>query len=61
MRSRLALTLFLFLAIASPTSAQMSVAEPFKVGTFEIEGVAQVGIVLRDQYIVELNRANEAL
>ena len=61
MRSRLALTLFCFLAIAAPTSAQMSVAEPFKVGTFEIEGVAQVGIVLRDQYIVELSRANEAL
>jgi 2-keto-4-pentenoate hydratase/2-oxohepta-3-ene-1,7-dioic acid hydratase in catechol pathway len=39
----------------------MSVAEPFKVGTFEIEGVAQVGIVLQDQYIVELSRANEAL
>ena len=61
MRSRLALTLFFSLAIAAPTTAQMSVAEPFKVGTFEIEGVAQVGIVLRDQYIVELSRANEAL
>ena len=61
MRSRLALTLFVFLAIAPPTSAQMSVAEPFKVGTFEIEGITQVGIVLRDQHIVELARANEAL
>jgi 2-keto-4-pentenoate hydratase/2-oxohepta-3-ene-1,7-dioic acid hydratase in catechol pathway len=61
MRSRLALTLFVFLAIAPPTSAQMTVAEPFKVGTFEIEGVAQVGIVLRDQIVVELRRANEVL
>ena len=61
MRSRLALTLFVFLAIAPPTFAQMSVAEPFKVGTFEIDGIAQVGIVLRDQHIVELARANEAL
>jgi 2-keto-4-pentenoate hydratase/2-oxohepta-3-ene-1,7-dioic acid hydratase in catechol pathway len=61
MRSRLALTLFFFVAIAAPTSAQMSVAEPFKVGTFEVDGVAQVGIVLRDQYVVELSRANEAL
>ncbi|NCG33720.1 MAG: hypothetical protein GWP44_12670, partial [Proteobacteria bacterium] len=52
MRSRLALTLFVFLAIAPPTFAQMTVAEPFKVGTFEIDGIAQVGIVLRDQHIV---------
>jgi 2-keto-4-pentenoate hydratase/2-oxohepta-3-ene-1,7-dioic acid hydratase in catechol pathway len=61
MHRRPVLTLLLLLAIAAPTSAQMSVAEPFKVGTFEIDGVAQVGIVLRDQYIVELRRANEAL
>ena len=61
MRTRLVLTLFVVLAIAAPISAQMNVAEPFKVGTFEIEGAAQVGIVLRDQYIVELSRANEAL
>ena len=61
MGTRLALTLFFTLAIVAPTSAQIGVAEPFKVGTFEIEGVAQVGIVLRDQYIVELGRANEAL
>jgi 2-keto-4-pentenoate hydratase/2-oxohepta-3-ene-1,7-dioic acid hydratase in catechol pathway len=61
MGTRIALTLFLFLAIFTPASAQITVAEPFKVGTFEIEGVAQVGIVLRDRYIVELSRANEAL
>lgn len=61
MGSRLALTVFFLLTIAAPTSAQMSVAEPFKVGTFGIEGVVQVGIVLRDQYVVELARANEAL
>ncbi|MDA0312996.1 MAG: fumarylacetoacetate hydrolase family protein [Gemmatimonadetes bacterium] len=61
MRSRLVIMLFILLAIAAPASAQMTVAEPFKVGTFEIEGRAQVGIVLRDQYIVELSRANEAL
>lgn len=61
MGTRLALTLFLLIAAVSPTSAQISVSEPFKVGTFEIEGVAQVGIVLRDRYIVELGRANEAL
>jgi 2-keto-4-pentenoate hydratase/2-oxohepta-3-ene-1,7-dioic acid hydratase in catechol pathway len=36
-------------------------AEPFKVGTFEIQGAAQVGIVLRDQLIVALDPANAAL
>ena len=45
-----------------PLSAQAgSSAEPFKVGTFEIDGEARVGIVLRDRLIVELNRANAAL
>ena len=50
------------LALASPAvgSAQ-DIAEPFKVGTFEIDGRAQVGIVLRDQLIVELDAANLAL
>ena len=37
------------------------IAEPFKVGTFEINGEPQVGIVLRDSLIVELNAANRAL
>jgi 2-keto-4-pentenoate hydratase/2-oxohepta-3-ene-1,7-dioic acid hydratase in catechol pathway len=61
MRSRLTFTLLLALATPGLASAQMDVAEPFKVGTFEIEGAPQIGIVLRDQYIVELSRANEAL
>jgi len=61
MRCRLALLLVLSLAIGSPASAQTSVAEPFKLGTFEIDGAPEVGIVLRDRYIVELDRANEAL
>ena len=61
MRIRSLVTLSFTLAIASPTSAQMGVAEPFKVGTFEIDGAPQVGIVLRDQYVVELARANQVL
>jgi 2-keto-4-pentenoate hydratase/2-oxohepta-3-ene-1,7-dioic acid hydratase in catechol pathway len=36
-------------------------AEPFKLGTFEIDGVAQIGIVLQDKLIVELDAANRAL
>lgn len=67
MRSRPTLSLlFAFtaaaaIALPSATAAQMQIAEPFKVGTFEIDGAPQVGIVLRDQYVVELNRANAAL
>lgn len=37
------------------------IAEPFKVGTFEIGGTPTVGLVLRDSLIVELNAANAAL
>ncbi|SVB68095.1 uncharacterized protein METZ01_LOCUS220949, partial [marine metagenome] len=36
-------------------------AEPFKVGTFEIDGNPEVGIVLRDNLIVHLTAANLAL
>jgi 2-keto-4-pentenoate hydratase/2-oxohepta-3-ene-1,7-dioic acid hydratase in catechol pathway len=36
-------------------------AEPFKLGTFEIDGVQTIGIVLRDEIIVELNAANAEL
>jgi 2-keto-4-pentenoate hydratase/2-oxohepta-3-ene-1,7-dioic acid hydratase in catechol pathway len=46
--------------ISAPVSAQ-DIAEPFKVGTFEIEGAAEVGIVLRDSLIIELDAANTAL
>ena len=37
------------------------VAEPFKVGTFEIDGEARVGIVLRDAWVVDAQAANRAL
>ena len=39
-----------------PTSA-----EPFKLGTFEIDGAEEIGIVLQDKLIVELDAANRAL
>jgi 2-keto-4-pentenoate hydratase/2-oxohepta-3-ene-1,7-dioic acid hydratase in catechol pathway len=39
----------------------MKSAEPFKLGTFEIEGAPVVGIVLRDSLVVDMNRANAAL
>lgn len=52
-----------FTLLAAPASgrAQVEVAEPFKVGTFEIDGAPRVGIVLRDRFIVSLNEANTAL
>ena len=49
------------LSLSAQAGAASSSAEPFKVGTFEIDGEAVVGIVLRDRLIVELNRANAAL
>ncbi len=62
-------TLFLIVlsACLSPISLSaqnaMSSVEPFKLGTFEIhgEGDKTIGIVLRDQLIVELDAANMAL
>jgi len=36
-------------------------AEPFKVGTFRIDGRAVVGLVLRDSLIVDIGAANSAL
>ena len=61
------LLLIALAAFASPAlvSAQtaMSSTEPFKLGTFEIagQGDSRIGIVLRDELVVELNAANRAL
>ncbi|MBM9595506.1 fumarylacetoacetate hydrolase family protein [Roseitranquillus sediminis] len=50
---------------AAPThvfSQAMESAEPFKVGTFVIDGVETVGLVMRgDSLIVDLSAANQAL
>ncbi len=56
-------TALLLLALPSPASAQSApdVAEPFKVGTFEIEGAPTVSLVLRDRIVVEIDAANDAL
>jgi 2-keto-4-pentenoate hydratase/2-oxohepta-3-ene-1,7-dioic acid hydratase in catechol pathway len=60
MRAITTIAVCLFLLLPAVSSAQ-DIAEPFKVGTFEIDGVPRVGIVLRDQLIIELNAANAAL
>ena len=55
MQIRILVTLVaLALPLLGAAQAPMS-AEPFKVGTFEINGQASVGIVLRDSLIVDLN------
>lgn len=49
-------------AILSAQSAEaMDIAEPFKVGTFEIEGEARVALVLRDALVVDIGEANRTL
>jgi 2-keto-4-pentenoate hydratase/2-oxohepta-3-ene-1,7-dioic acid hydratase in catechol pathway len=60
MRRSPVLAVLLMLVTPLLGSAQ-EISEPFKVGTFEIDGRAQVAIVLRDQLIVELDAANLAL
>ena len=47
--------------LAAQSGPARTSAEPFKVGTFEIRGVPQVGIVLRDRLIVDLVAANTTL
>src|SRR3972149_6424703 len=64
---RLISTITIILALATPIalSAQggptVTSAEPFKLGTFEIQGSPAVGIVLRDSLVIHLDRANAAL
>src|SRR5688572_26923115 len=64
---RRALILALFLALVGPPSLGAQTgptarsAEPFKLGTFDIGGIPQVGLVLRDRLVVDLRTANIAL
>lgn len=60
MRIRIVVTVVL--ALMSPVlSWAQTAAEPFKVGTFEIDGAPRVSIVLRDSLIVDIEAANAAL
>ena len=62
MRSTLPVVLLVVLLAPGGLGAQsMKSAEPFKVGTFQIEGKAVVGLVLRDSLIVEIWAANNEL
>ncbi len=63
----LTLILTVIMALASPvllfaqSGQATSSVEPFKVGTFDIHGVPHVGIVLRDNLVVDLEVANRVL
>lgn len=56
-----------FVVLMSPVQglaqgdASVTSAQPFKLGTFEIDGDERIGIVLRDELVVELEAANRAL
>ena len=64
---RRVLILFALLACVLPAAAlaqgtsTITSAQPFKLGTFEIQGEPRIGIVLQDATVVELNAANRAL
>ncbi len=48
-------------ALPAQTASDLDIAEPFKVGTFEIDGEARVALVLRDALVVDIGAANRAL
>ena len=47
--------------VLSANAMAQEIAEPFKVGTFEIDGTPAIGIVMRDSLVIELNAANAML
>ena len=62
MRSTILAALLVVLAAPAGLRAQaLESAEPFKVGTFQIDGKATVALVLRDALIVDIGAANAEL
>ena len=62
MRTTILAVLLVVLAGPAGLGAQaLDSAEPFKVGTFEIDGAATVALVLRDALIVNIGAANTEL
>ena len=61
MRLTILAALLVVLAAPAGLQAQPESAEPFKVGTFQIDGRAFVGLVLRDSLIVDIGAANSEL
>ncbi|MEO2199421.1 MAG: fumarylacetoacetate hydrolase family protein [bacterium] len=62
MRSTILAALLVVLAVPAGLRAQaLESAEPFKVGTFQVDGEATVALVLRDSLIVDIGAANAEL
>ena len=64
MRSTIFALAALLIALTGPARLRaqaLESAEPFKVGTFEIDGAATVALVLRDTLVVDIVTANRAL
>jgi 2-keto-4-pentenoate hydratase/2-oxohepta-3-ene-1,7-dioic acid hydratase in catechol pathway len=63
MRRTLMLGLIVALASVGTATAQTDVtpAEPFKVGTFDIHGVPHVVLILRDSLVIDIEVANMVL
>ncbi len=60
--ARFTLAIATLVAVAAPALLQAQApAEPFKVGTFQINNRKTVGLVLRDQFIVDIGAANAAM
>lgn len=57
----LAIVLVSPLSASAQSGSAAKSAEPFKVGTFRINGNSTVGLVLRDALVVDLVQANAAL
>ena len=55
------LTFALALAVTQVTAQAVQSAEPFKVATFTVDGQQLIGLVLRDQLVVEIDAANDNL
>ena len=55
------ITLFHPVPLAAQAGSETEVAEPFKVGTFEIGGDPRIGLVLRDALVVDVGGANQLL
>ena len=62
---KLGVLVVLAVAAAVPLSGQIGAgttsSQPFKLGTFEIEGEQKIGMVLQDKMIVEIEAANRQL
>ena len=64
MRSTILALVALLMVLTGPAELRaqaLESAEPFKVGTFEIDRAATVALVLRDTLIVDIGAANRAL